>query len=297
MNNNLFNACLHLYNTGDSNTRMLLRPIIKELYPINNRIATLSSAVQREELNNYINSRVANYIDNTGIEGAGFFDYVKNVFGNVEATTLTKYLKEYGSYSLKTITILRTPVQAVATGAIRVLNFGAKSEYDQLFHLFAVLELESHGKTVLLKIEKAPNILVEQVSELPKHQDSMIAEIKGFITFNRLIENTKLKYKKNEFYEYDARDNNCQRFIKSICHSAGITGLDEFIEQNVKSILQGHTHLIAKSVTNLGHFVNRLMGKGYEQYGSGIFDTARGSPQELMSNFTNALSRFKITRS
>lgn len=224
-------------------------------------------------LNTYINNGVISYLQSHGwytfpsqYVGAGIVSYIKNVLFNKEATTLTKYLKEYGDYQVVKIIVLREPVQKIAVTAVRTLNFFKDIPYEKLYHLFAIIVMVKGSKVVMLQIEKEPNIIVKEVSELPKHDSKVESNVMPPVQFNKLIERTRASYSGNSFFEYDSRNNNCQRFIKSICHAINITKFDSFIEQDVTDILQGHTHYIAKKVTDLGHLVNRLRGKGYKDH-------------------------------
>jgi hypothetical protein len=228
-------------------------------------------------LNAYINTGVTTYLQSHGwysfpkqYVGGGIVSYVKNVLFNKEATTLTKYLKEYGDYQVVKIIVLRNPVQKGYVTAVKILNLGKEPPYETLYHLFAILVMVKGSHVVQLQIEKEPNIIVKEVNELPQHDSKVESNVMPPVQFSKLIENTKKYYSSNDFFEYDARDNNCQRFIKSICHAVNITKLDNFIEQDVSSILQGHTHFIARKVTDVQHIVNRLRGKGYKD--SHIYD-------------------------
>ena len=67
----------------------------------------------------------------------------------------------------------------------------------------------------------------------------------------------------NNFHKYDAgNNNNCQTYIKMLCHGLGLFGADMFIEQNVSDLIQKLpiASKYAKNITDLAGVFDRILG-------------------------------------
>ena len=174
---------------------------------------------------------------------------------------------------IKSITIKKSPVPALITGAMNVFSlgkFGKRLErsFDELFHLYIEIVLENNDKYLLEKNE------VINMESNPKNKDNseskQVTTQIPHLTINDMLENTEKNIGSSKFYGYSARDNNCQDFIVNLFKSNNI-GNDEdinFIKQDTKQLFNNMPSLrkLSNSITDLGAAVNVITtGKGISE--------------------------------
>jgi hypothetical protein len=180
-------------------------------------------------------------------------------------------LKKYGGEVVKSIEIGRDPVLPALKGVLNAISGGEfgkrveKADYDELFHLFAVITLGS-GKKIMT--EKNEVIIISE--SIPARSEK--AEYKTIstipeITLDSLFSNNKSRMGA-KYFTYSAKDNNCQDYLLSLLKSSNI-GTDEdykFIKQDTKQLFQGLPYLrkFANSITGFAGKLDVLIsGRGF----------------------------------
>jgi len=207
------------------------------------------------------------YTDEAELHGAGFFDYIKNVFSTKDSGPVDKLVKNFGDFIIRGFEIYRTPVDSKIGKLLNVISFGKykkeleNSPYDKLFHLFIAFKCELLGKTIYFMTEKSPTIVVKMWDGYKTDiEDKVHVELPdNTFTIRKMFETAKSNMGSN-YNTYEAVSNNCQVYVSNLLHAININEFDEWITQNVEKIVTGHTRTISKVVTSLGHFVNRLAG-------------------------------------
>ena len=185
--------------------------------------------------------------------------------------TTIKALKLDGDQKVKEITVIRTPVQRLLTDVINYLSLGKLAEvkeklnYDELYHLFIVVKLET-GEIYL--VEKNANIvLTTKIRADTDKTEKMEADNVKVITLNDLLENTRKIMGDDKFYRYDSFNSNCQTFILNVIRANTYLPskeLIDFIKQNLEDTLQPYVsktaNFITDSASKLDHFIQNTTG-------------------------------------
>ena len=210
------------------------------------------------------------------LEGAGFFDYVKNVFTSNDRynNKSTASLKKYGAYEITNIEIRRDPIMSVIDSALNLVSLGKfdilkkKYNYDDMNHLYAIFTVNMNGQRKPILVEKNEVINIDDKIPIKtnKTESIMIGTNKGF-SINSLLDNTLKAIGKDNFFIYDGFGNrNCQSFIRDILQSNGIYNdtIAKFVFQPMEQFKKefGYTSGVSKFITDVGAFTNRLLGKG-----------------------------------
>lgn len=167
-------------------------------------------------------------------------------------------LSQYGPQIIKSITLKRTPVDKVLTGALSLFSFGKFGEkfeksFDELFHLFMEIELQS-GTRLLLEKNARINMELNPRGR-PDTQVKAVQSIPQNLSVYQLLETTKRRMG-SQFFQYDARNNNCQDFLLNVLQANGIGDQSDylFIKQDTKKLFKGMPILsgLAHTATELG---------------------------------------------
>lgn len=181
-------------------------------------------------------------------------------------------LKNVGNQTIKSITIKRTPVSGLITGALSVFSlgkFGKRMErsFDELFHLFIEITLNNNQKVILEKNE------VINMESNPKSRPDTEMKIVNTsipqITLDEMLNNTEQYMGQKDFFGYSAKDNNCQDFIVSFFKANNIGDESDisFIKQDTKSLFRDLPSLrkLSNTITTIGAKANVITtGKGIE---------------------------------
>lgn len=201
------------------------------------------------------------------LHGAGFFDYLKNVFSTKNSGPVDKLVKDYGNYVIQSFDIYRTPVESKVQKLLNVVSFGKykkeleKSPYDELFHLNICFKCTLNDKTIFFMTEKAPAIKVKMWGGFASEPYEKIhVDLENpTITIAKMFEITKNNMG-NNFNTYEAVKNNCQVYVLNLLHALGVHEYDDWVLQDAEKIVTGHTRKVSKLVTDLGHLTARLTG-------------------------------------
>jgi len=208
------------------------------------------------------------------VKGKGFSDLFKNLTQPItekfEQTKKTfnalafgisdynaqfrKILEQYGDDPIKSIKVCRSPVSSAVKAALNVISLGAfqkrleRQNYDDVFHLFAIITLEDD---TILTLDKQA-ILTLKVGD--KAYKDAINVNPPFTTLNEMLNNTKKEMGPDAFFGYNAKTNNCQGFLWKFLKSNGKTNpeLRSFIMQDVNQLFDEDLEGISKFVTDLG---------------------------------------------
>ena len=174
-------------------------------------------------------------------------------------------LSKYGDNTITSMVIGRTPVPSILTSALSVASGGVfgknlkNSPYDTLFHLFLRCELDD-GTIVSLEKNEVINSDIDPPIP-PNTQTEPIQNIPQGLSLNTILDNAK-KIQGGKFFNYSARDNNCQDFILAILNGSNIGNQQdrEFVKQDTKSLFGNMTGLrkLSNSITDLGAKVNEI---------------------------------------
>ena len=173
-------------------------------------------------------------------------------------------LDQYGNFIITEIYIRRKPIEKVLDKVLDAISMGKWSEakfslaYDSMFHLSMVFALRPpKGRGVVyMMVEKNQVINMEeltyrQVISVPH----LSFEPPRGLTF-RGVMNRAQDMNGNNFWTYDAFQNNCQMFIAGILQANGLltTGLRAFILQNVEGMitqLPNYVQPVARGITDI----------------------------------------------
>jgi len=180
-------------------------------------------------------------------------------------------VKRYGAETIKAIEVGRDPVLPALKGVLNAISGGEfgkrvdKAEYDDLFHLFAVITLAS-GKKIMTEKNEVIIISESIPARSEKAEYIQIANIPS-ITMETLFSNNKSRMG-GKYFTYSAKDNNCQDYLLSLLKSSGIGTEAEykFIKQDTKQLFEGMPGLrkFANSITGFaGKLDVILAGRGF----------------------------------
>jgi len=174
-------------------------------------------------------------------------------------------LEQKGAKIIDGITICRTPVPGILTGALSALSGGAfgkalqNAPYDKLYHLFIRIKLDD-GSVVSLEKNEVINMDIDP--PIPKDTDQkQVSNVPRGIVVDGLLEGAR-RIQGGKFFGYSARDNNCQDFILAVFNGSNIGNEEDraFIKQDTKQLFGDNVALrkISNTVTDLGGIVNTI---------------------------------------
>jgi len=177
-------------------------------------------------------------------------------------------LNKYGNEVIKSITLKRTAVSGLLTGALSIFSLGKfgermKKSFDELFHLFMEITTTNGNNISLEKIERV-NMIVNPPRR-PDEEVKQVSNIPQGITIIQLMENGR-KRLGNQFFRYDAMKNNCQDFLLNVLQASGFGDQSdyEFIKQDTEQLFKGLPILkgIAHTATDTGAIANKIISGG-----------------------------------
>ena len=181
-------------------------------------------------------------------------------------------IKQYGDKHIKTIKIIRQPIQSFINTAFNALTFGQFQKkldelpYDKLFHLRMVITMED-GKQIQLEKNEVINITLKV--DTVKGQEELNVPLNTSLTLNQLLEGGQ-KILKDKYFTYRAFGNNCQDYQIALLKGSNLLTpqLEAFIKQDVSELANINPFLkkIANTMTDLGGKFNEIIhGTGIHQ--------------------------------
>jgi hypothetical protein len=203
------------------------------------------------------------------MEGNGIFTREPGVL----QPSARKLLEQVGNEEIKTLEIVRTPLNSFTKGFLNTISLGqfekiSKKYYDEMFHL----SLWINGKYNLEK-----NEVVYFNTKNPKKTNSQVKEVKKIpagLTIQQLIDNARKRMGNENFSNYDAEKLNCQNFLINVLDGSdvGDKADGDFIFQDATKIfkeLPEYAKVLGKASVKLGAIFNRLIyGEGQGGYGA-----------------------------
>lgn len=186
-----------------------------------------------------------------------------------------KFKKEYGDIPIKSIRVCKNPIQETFDTILNLVSTGQfqkekdKLNYDNMFHLFLVLELVD-GRLVRLEKNQVLNIGFIEPSFIRKSCINVPLNAGDVLTINKLLDRAQDAIG-NEFFLYDGQNNNCQIFIDNVLTYSDINSkkIKKFVLQDTEKIignLPSISRAIIKGATDLGAVFDVLLyGKGFHK--------------------------------
>lgn len=228
------------------------------------------------------------------IEGGGFVDSVKTayeLFKNIVpvrrgfSNTDKAFLKNYGNWKIKSLTVIRTPVSSYIDKFLNILSLGeleatrARIGYDKLFHLALIGTLQApddHTPPVQFITERNDTVRVRlfQKSDIGRDTQTIDVPIINPLltpTLNNIF-NGAILDQGTKFWEYDPFSNNCQDYLIQLLGTANLlsTQVSDFIKQKLMTIAQTldkknpYTTSIARGIIGISARLRALTGRGLE---------------------------------
>ena len=200
-------------------------------------------------------------------------DYVKTVVHgrNDYPPAVRELIKKYGSKTIKSITIDRTPVVKALQSVLNFVSGGKFKErldempYDEIFHLRIDITFDDNS---VLAVEKNEVInMYEKPVKKEGGEQRQISYIPEGTTLNAMLDEAK-KIQGSKYFDYSAYNNNCQDFIMALLKGSNIGTPEDyaFVKQDSKSLFKNDSFLrkFANTVTDIGGKANEIM------FGSGV---------------------------
>lgn len=206
------------------------------------------SKLSKSELVDVLNDKLnrLNIIDADSSHGDGFFSNLVDKFKKIfffPANKLPKgsqqVFEKYKSNRIIGLRIQREPIMKGVELFLNLVTAGKFKEakekaYDTLFHLSLIVKLDN-GRYILIEKNERINIsekVKSTVESLPVHYP------KPIVTLDQFLDKTKNFMGEHDFFQYNARRNNCQSFIASILTANGVATNENinFVKQNAESI-------------------------------------------------------------
>jgi hypothetical protein len=180
-------------------------------------------------------------------------------------------MRKYGNLKIVGAKIRRAPIGSMLNSMMNILSLGRfdqfrrERNFDKFFHLGIVLQLEG-GKQLLLEKNAKP-AFSESFTDTKDTEYMAPVNIAGQPTLNEFIQRTVDKMGKYGFTNYDALDNNCQKFILSLLEANGslTPALKSFIYQDITGIVQrlpSYVDKISRFATDTAARAQELIGQG-----------------------------------
>jgi len=184
-----------------------------------------------------------------------------------------KFMYKFQYSPITSISIGRKPLNSIITRMGNWLSSGKLGEnvkklnYDDIYHLYLVVELGNNPKLTYV-IEKNEVITIQRYKPDPKETLLHVSEPKN-LTVKQFFLDGLDEYKKvgKNMYLYDARNNNCQWFVRNLLKGqrTWTSTIEKFVMQDGEKLVEGLESLgdNAKSVTDFAARVNIILnGRG-----------------------------------
>jgi hypothetical protein len=168
-------------------------------------------------------------------------------------------LKRHGNLIITSIVIVRSPISNILYETLNNLTLGQLDQrlndynYNQLFHLKVIINNK-------YSIEKESTIKFTLYNNIESNSETReVKNIPHNLTIAKLCENC-FNLMGNRMFSYNAKQNNCQVFIRNLLEASGMYGNEIFIMQDIKQIFHGFTttRKVMNTVTDIGNRLNML---------------------------------------
>lgn len=225
------------------------------------------------------------------LKGSGIMDFLKNPIGTIKEafsgipTKLNnvsqRTLQENGKKPIILLKLAKTPLNQQLSNVVNIISLGKMQEvankygYDKMFHISLIATLPNNNNII---IEKNETVTIEPLQNSKSINDKTeylnVAVMDPILNLNEMINKTIQYMGESSFYSYDAFDNNCEKFVKSILRANNLYNnrIDDFINQdtiNIKKDLNesGFSYVpkTIRKITDFASIVSRLVGKGTQK--------------------------------
>ena len=160
---------------------------------------------------------------------------------NNRPLAINNFLKLHGNKSIRRIIVSRIPVSAKVQYLAEIITAGGwssnmkKLNYDEIYHIFAIFELDDG---ILFKIEK--NSRVDITLNNNKLGDTMINITDIDNTLNDMFDNAEKLYGNERIYRYDPFKTNCQVLLIDLLTAINkmTPDLNTYIMQNAAALVE-----------------------------------------------------------
>jgi hypothetical protein len=170
------------------------------------------------------------------------------------------FLNRHGSEPITQMTISRTVLNPLLTGAIGIISpsFRRKTQDTKLYHLHVLIRT---GKTSF-SLEKNARITIGNYQKRNGSED-MSVSIPSGLTQNKMLDRTR-SLMGGRFLSYSARDNNCQDFILALLQSNNLSTSANtlFVKQATQSLLTPQLRKISNTITDIAGGVDKIIQGG-----------------------------------
>ena len=162
-------------------------------------------------------------------------------YSNYPFSLFRDLLKTHGHKIITSIIIVRTPISNILYQILNNLTLGQLEErlkdynYNQLFHLKIIINNK-------YSIEKESTIKFSLNNNIQSNSETIeVKNIPYNLTIGKLLENCLNKIGKEKMFSYNAKQNNCQVFIRNLLEASGMYDNQNFIMQDIKQIFHEFT--------------------------------------------------------
>ena len=279
---------IHGYNCKDVKNKVERKKILREISPkiVEKLISKRRTGKNLREVQHFLNM-IDNRKDLVPVMiGYGFKDTLLKYLDKVKSSVFfpteslpksaLKLFEKYKDNQIVKIEINREPVNKVLQKVLNIITFGGfemakkRLSYDDMFHLYMIVELDIGVK---LKIEKNQKINIEEVKSYKMERNDMMISVDRPLTLQSMFKQTIDKVGAYRFYIYSAFQNNCQRFILDILQSnnLGNPEMYKYILQDAGFILQNNSSFLR----SISQFSTDTAAKLQELFGLGRKETVK----------------------
>jgi hypothetical protein len=157
--------------------------------------------------------------------------------------TFRNVLNKYGQQSIKSIVVKRTPLSNVVEGLLNAITLGKwkeiKGNYDKMYHLYAVLTLDS-GKKLLLEKNERPVLSETIPADTRETESTGVTTMTAPIKLDDFIGKTIKRLTLEDYITYEGFSLNCQHFIRAHLLANGLLDPSNlaFIYQDTKRLIE-----------------------------------------------------------
>lgn len=217
---------------------------------------------------------------NIDCEGDGYYLFKQE---NKPPKQVRQMIEKYGNWQIRDMYICRTPIVGIIFKILNIVSFGTaekylkNKDYDNLYHLYSIVTIESNFKIVYLLIEKNEVVKIQEVKSSYMNDQLQKAgticvkiNFPQYLTLGKLGEQAIQYNEKNsdkQFWVYNAKNNNCQVFILNLIHGNNLKCADcgsdkdliKFVKQDVDDLLIRPIWGLVNEITDAASAFNRIL--------------------------------------
>lgn len=177
--------------------------------------------------------------------------------------SMREILEQIGDRRIISMMIVRRPLGKALNTIINQIS----KPHDQLFHLFLIINVQGTGNYYILEKNEDLNMYHNYKPHPLDERMYVETGVRSDLTINKLLENTRNAIGDKAMFDYNAFNNNCQKFVYDVLKSNGLLRQNhtEFIMQNVENLVPHWAKKVAYFFTSLKNRLNQtVQGEGEE---------------------------------